>query len=105
MVAYGGTSMLRGGRLASGRRHRRLRRLQYLATIGGPMAASYLLSANKRITTYSIQWLKRLRPAWYREDLIALLKLLRQGRSSRSSQNESRWMRFPAPTSCSEVGR
>src|SRR5215211_752845 len=39
VVAYGGTSMLRGGRLASGRRHRRLRRLQYLATIGGPMAA------------------------------------------------------------------
>jgi NADPH:quinone reductase-like Zn-dependent oxidoreductase len=79
VVAYGGTSMLRGGRLASGRRHRRLRRLQYLATIGGPMAASYLVSGNKRITTYSIQWLKRLRPAWYREDLIALLELLRQG--------------------------
>jgi len=43
------------------------------------MAASYLVSGNKRITTYSIQWLKRLRPAWYREDLIALLELLRQG--------------------------
>jgi NADPH:quinone reductase-like Zn-dependent oxidoreductase len=80
VVAYGGTSMLRAGRLASGRRHRRLRRLQYLATIGGPMAASYLLPANKRITTYSIQWLKRFRPAWYREDLSALLELLRQGK-------------------------
>jgi NADPH:quinone reductase-like Zn-dependent oxidoreductase len=44
------------------------------------MAASYLLPGNKRITTYSIQWLKRLRPAWYREDLIALLELLRQGK-------------------------
>jgi NADPH:quinone reductase-like Zn-dependent oxidoreductase len=80
VVAYGGTSMLRGGRLAGGRRHRRLRRLQGLATIGGPIAASYLLPGNKRITTYSIQWLKRLRPAWYREDLIALLELLRQGK-------------------------
>jgi NADPH:quinone reductase-like Zn-dependent oxidoreductase len=80
VVAYGGTSTLRGGRLASGRRHRRLRRLQYLATIGGPIAASYLVPANKRITTYSIQWLKRIRPAWYREDLIALLELLRQGK-------------------------
>src|SRR5215211_1115791 len=80
VVAYGGTSMLRGGRLASGRRHRRLRRLQGLATIGGPMAASYLAPANKRITTYSIQWLKRFRPAWYREDLSALLELLRQGK-------------------------
>ena len=44
------------------------------------MAASYLLPGNKRITTYSIQWLKRLRPAWYREDLSALLELLRQGK-------------------------
>src|SRR5215208_4107058 len=80
VVAYGGTSVLRGGRLASGRHHRRLRRLRYLATIGIPMAASYLLSGSKRITTYSIQWLKRLRPVWYREDLIALLELLRQGK-------------------------
>ena len=80
VVAYGGTSTLRGGRLASGRRHRRLRRLQYLATLGVPVAASYLVPANKRITTYSIQWLKRLRPAWYREDLSALFELLRQGK-------------------------
>jgi NADPH:quinone reductase-like Zn-dependent oxidoreductase len=80
VVAYGGTSTLRGGRLASGRRHRRLRRLQYLATIGGPIAASHLAPGNKRITTYSIQWLKRLRPAWYREDLLALFELLRQGK-------------------------
>jgi NADPH:quinone reductase-like Zn-dependent oxidoreductase len=80
VIAYGGTSTLRGGRLASGRRHRRLRRLQYLATIGSPMAASYLIPGEKRITTYSIQWLKRFRPAWYREDLSALLELLRQGK-------------------------
>jgi NADPH2:quinone reductase len=44
------------------------------------MAASYLSPGNKRITTYSIQWLKRLRPAWYREDLSALLELLWQGK-------------------------
>jgi hypothetical protein len=97
--------MLRGGQLASGRRHRRLRRLQALATIGVPMAASYLVPANKRITTYSIQWLKRLRPAWYREDLIALLELLRQGKIKPITMSESRWMRLPAPTSCSEAGR
>jgi NADPH:quinone reductase-like Zn-dependent oxidoreductase len=80
VVAYGLTSALRSGRLASGRRHRRLRRLQGLATIGGTMAASYLVPGEKRITTYTIQWLKRLRPAWYREDLSALLELLRQGK-------------------------
>ena len=27
---------------------------------------------------YSIQWLKRLKPAWFREDLSALLNLLEQ---------------------------
>src|SRR5215204_4751973 len=81
VVAYGGTSMLRGGRLAGGRRHRRLRRLQGLATIGGPMAASYLLPGNKkRINTYSIQLLKSFSPSWYREDLSALLELLRHGK-------------------------
>src|SRR5215212_6931482 len=80
VVAYGFTSRLRGGRLAGGQRHRLrgLARLRALAAIGGSIAASYLIPGNKRITTYSIQWLKRLRPAWYREDLSALLELLRQ---------------------------
>ncbi len=27
---------------------------------------------------YSIQWLKRLKPAWFRQDLIALFDLLQQ---------------------------
>jgi NADPH:quinone reductase-like Zn-dependent oxidoreductase len=82
VVAYGFTSRLRGGRLAGGQRHRLrgLARLRALAAIGGSIAASYLIPGNKRITTYSIQWLKRLRPAWYREDLSALLELLRQGK-------------------------
>jgi NADPH2:quinone reductase len=30
------------------------------------------------VVPYSIQWLKRLRPALFRQDLIALLDLLRQ---------------------------
>lgn len=74
VVAYGMTSTLRGGRLTGGRRHR----LRGLAAIGGSIAASYLVSGNRRMTTYSIQTLKRFRPAWYREDLSALLVLLRQ---------------------------
>jgi len=77
VVAYGMTSTLRGGRLAGGRRRHRL---QGLAAIGGSIAASYLIPGNKKITTYSIQTLKRFRPAWYREDLSALLELLRQGK-------------------------
>jgi len=30
------------------------------------------------VTPYSIQWLKRIRPAWFRQDLIALFDLLQQ---------------------------
>lgn len=32
------------------------------------------------MTPYSIQWLKRLRPAWFRQDLMALFDLLGQKR-------------------------
>jgi NADPH:quinone reductase-like Zn-dependent oxidoreductase len=42
------------------------------------IVASWLLPGRKRVALYRIQWLKRLRPAWFREDLIALLDLLRQ---------------------------
>jgi NADPH2:quinone reductase len=30
------------------------------------------------VVPYSIQWLKRVRPAWFRQDLIALFELLQQ---------------------------
>jgi NADPH2:quinone reductase len=82
VVAYGMPSTLSGGRLAGvrGRRLRGLVRLRGLATIGTFIAATYLMPGKKWTTPYSIQWLKRLRPAWYREDLIALLELLRQGK-------------------------
>jgi NADPH2:quinone reductase len=76
VVAYGMTSTLRKGRLAGGRRHR----LRGMAAIGGSIAASYLVPGDKKITTYSIQTLKRFGPAWYREDLGTLFELLRRGR-------------------------
>jgi NADPH:quinone reductase-like Zn-dependent oxidoreductase len=43
-------------------------------------AGSWLLPGRKRVLPYSIQWLKRLRPAWFRQDLIALFQLLEQRR-------------------------
>jgi NADPH:quinone reductase-like Zn-dependent oxidoreductase len=46
--------------------------------LGLPIAGSWLLPGRKRMVPYSIQWLKRLRPAWFRQDLIALLDLLQQ---------------------------
>jgi len=36
-----------------------------------------VLPGRKRVVPYSIQWLKRLKPAMFRQDLIALFDLLR----------------------------
>jgi NADPH:quinone reductase-like Zn-dependent oxidoreductase len=77
VVAYGLTSSLRGGRLASGRSGRR-HRLRGIAIFGVYIAGGWLLPGRKRVVPYSIQWLKRLRPAWFRQDLLALFDLLQQ---------------------------
>jgi NADPH2:quinone reductase len=42
------------------------------------IVGSWLLPGRRRVVPYSIQWLKRLKPAWFRQDLIALLDLLQQ---------------------------
>jgi NADPH2:quinone reductase len=76
-VAYGLTSSLRGGRLASGRSGGR-HRFRAIAIFGLYIAAGLLLPGRKRVVPYSIQWLKRLRPAWFRQDLTALFDLLQQ---------------------------
>jgi len=77
VVAYGLTGSLSGGRLASGRpgRRQRLRGIRIFALY---IAGGWLLPGRKRVVPYSIQWLKRWRPAWFREDLVTLLELLRQ---------------------------
>ena len=77
VVAYGLTSSLREGRLASGRSGRR-QRFHAIRSWGLYIAGSWLLPGRKRVTPYSIQWLKRLRPAQFRQDLIVLFDLLRQ---------------------------
>jgi NADPH2:quinone reductase len=74
VVVYGLTSSLSEGRLASGRRHR----LHGIAVFGFYIAGGWLLPGRKRFIPYSIQWLKRLRPAWFRQDLIVLFDLLQQ---------------------------
>jgi NADPH:quinone reductase len=77
VVGYGNTTSLRGKGLASDRPGRRNRLhgipIYVLYIIGG-----WLLPGRKRVVPYSIQTLKRLRPAWFRQDLIALLDLLHQ---------------------------
>jgi NADPH2:quinone reductase len=77
VAVYGLTSSLRGGRLASGRSGRR-QRFCGIAIFGLYIAGGWLLLGRKRVVPYSIQWLKRLRPAWFRQDLLTLLGLLQQ---------------------------
>ena len=77
VVAYGLTGSLREGRLASGRSGAR-HRFSEIGIFGVYIAAAWLLPGRRRVIPYSIQWFKRLKPAWFRQDLIALLDLLRQ---------------------------
>ena len=77
VVAYGLTGSLRGGRLASGRSGGR-HRFRAIAIFGLYIAGGRLLPGRKRVVPYSIQWHKRLRPALFRQDLIALFDLLQQ---------------------------
>jgi NADPH2:quinone reductase len=77
VVAYGLTASLHGGRLASGRSGRR-RRFRGIAIFGLYIAGGWILPGRRRVVPYSIQTLKRLRPALFRQDLIALLDLLEQ---------------------------
>jgi NADPH:quinone reductase len=77
--AYGLTASLRGGRLAAGRPGRR-HRFRSLAIFGVYIAGGWLLPGRKRVVPYSIQWLKRLRPAWFQQDLLVLFDLLHQQR-------------------------
>ena len=58
----------------SGGRHR-FREIRIFALY---IAGSWLLPARKRVVPYSIQWLKRLKPVWFRKDLLALFDLLQQ---------------------------
>ena len=77
VVAYGLTGSLHDGRLASGRSGGR-HRFREIGIFGVYIAAAWLLPGRKRVIPYSIQWLKRLKPAWFRQDLMVLFDLLRQ---------------------------
>ena len=77
VVGYGTTTSLRGEGLDSGRTGRR-NRLHGVPTFALYIIGGWLLPGRKRIVPYSIQTLKRLKPALFRQDLIVLLDLLQQ---------------------------
>jgi len=77
VVGYGLSTSLRGEGLTSSRPGRR-QRFRGTAVFGLYIAAGWLLPGRKRVVPYSIQTLKRLKPALFRQDLMALLNLLQQ---------------------------
>jgi NADPH:quinone reductase-like Zn-dependent oxidoreductase len=76
-VGYGLTTSLRGGGLASDRPGRR-QRFRGAALFALYIAGGWILPGRKRMVPYSIQWLKRVRRAVFRQDLIVLFDLLQQ---------------------------
>lgn len=76
VVGYGTTTSLRGKGLSSDRPGRR-NRLHGIPIYALYMVAGLIFPGRKRIVPYSIQTLKRLRPALFRQDLITLFDLLK----------------------------
>ena len=77
VVGYGLSASLRGKGLISTRPGRR-QRFRGSAIFALYIAGSWLLPGRKRVVPYSIQTLKRLKPALFQQDLITLFDLLRQ---------------------------
>ncbi len=78
MVTYGFQSKMRGGRMASGSEGRHPFRES--AELGWFIVRNWFKSGRKRMVPYSIQWLMRIKPAWFRHDLLTLLDLLKEGK-------------------------
>jgi len=77
VVAYGNTTTLRAEGLGSKRSGRR-NPLHGIPIFVLYIAGGLLLPGRRRIVPYSIQWLKRLRPALFRQDVATLMDLLQR---------------------------
>ena len=77
VVVYGFQSKLHGGRLASGPPRGR-HPLRESAILAWYIVRNWFLPGRKRMVPYSIQWFMRIKPAWFRSDLLTLFDLLQQ---------------------------
>jgi NADPH2:quinone reductase len=78
VVTYGFQSKMRAGRMASGSQGRHP--IRESAELGGYVLRNWFKPGRKSMVPYSIQWLMRIKPAWFRHDLLTLLDLLKQGK-------------------------
>src|SRR5215831_13905817 len=77
VVVYGFQSKLHGGRIMSGAPNGR-HPIRESAILGSYILRNWFLRGRKSMVPYSIQWLMRLKPAWFRHDLLTLFDLLQQ---------------------------
>jgi NADPH:quinone reductase-like Zn-dependent oxidoreductase len=78
VVAYGFQSKMSGGRMAS--RSEGRHPFREAAELGSFIVRNWFRPGRKSMVPYSIQWLMRLKPAWFRHDLRLLLDLLKEGK-------------------------
>jgi NADPH2:quinone reductase len=78
VVTYGFQSKMRGGRMLSGSAGRHP--IRESAELGWFIVRNWFKPGRKSMVPYSIQWLMRFKPAWFRHDLLMLLDLLKQGK-------------------------
>jgi len=77
VVVYGFQAKLRGGRMASGAPNGR-HPIRESAILGWYIVRNLFLPGRKSMVPYSIQWMMRLKPTWFRNDLSTLFELLQQ---------------------------
>ena len=77
VVVYGFQAKLHGGRMASDAPSGR-HPIRESAILGWYILRNWFLPGRKSMVPYSIQWLMRLKPAWFRHDLLTLFDLLQK---------------------------
>jgi NADPH2:quinone reductase len=78
VVTYGFQSKMRGGRMVSGSGGRHP--IRESAELARYIVRNWFKPGRKSMVPYSIQWLMRFKPAWFRQDLLTLLDLLNEGK-------------------------
>ena len=77
VVVYGFQAKLHEGRMASDAPSGR-HPIRESAILGWYILRNWFLPGRKKMVPYSIQWLMRLKPAWFRQDLLTVFALLQQ---------------------------
>jgi NADPH:quinone reductase-like Zn-dependent oxidoreductase len=77
VVVYGFQSKLHGGRVSSGAPSGR-HPIRESAILGWYILRNCVRPGRKSMVPYSIQWSMRLKPSWFRNDLLTLFDLLQQ---------------------------